>query len=230
MINYKLNKIKKVNYGLNKIKCKRVRYKKNIIWKGTNPNYMVQSHNDYIFYDGNLQDNSYQDYQFDSRINRFVGYDLDDIPDYAFWCCTNLTEIELYNIYGDIGFSAFYNTGILQFNQSLNGHNIGSNAFAECLSLEDVSLINVKEVKNSAFSNCRSLKKLEIGSTVTALMAYSFENCNSLDEITCTALNPIITEVTFKNISDIGTLYLIEGANASNWRKYLPSGWNIEYI
>lgn len=68
--------------------------------------------------------------------------------------------------------------------------NIGVQAFGNT-ALESVILPEgIHTISSYAFWNCQSLKELVIGSQVRYIHNNSFDECNSLESITCNAINP----------------------------------------
>ena len=74
---------------------------------------------------------------------------------------------------------------------------IGSYAFYECDSLEEINLGNCTEltsIGDGAFDHCESLKTVTLPSSVTTIDKWAFGNCTSLEEINlsdCTNLQSI---------------------------------------
>ena len=86
-----------------------------------------------------------------------------NIDDYAFYCCTSLTEITIAN-----------NSSVW----------INDYAFAGCTNLTAFTSMNGAIIYEHAFSGCTRLTKLSFGDGVSALYPYSLEGCTSLTELT----------------------------------------------
>ncbi len=87
--------------------------------------------------------------------------------------------------------------------------------FAECDSLESVTLNNVETIRTAAFENCKSLKEVTM-SRVTSIYNNAFRGCTALETVTCPIINNIgysafancsaLKEFTFpKTLKSIGS-------------------------
>ena len=63
------------------------------------------------------------------------------------------------------------------------GANIGNSSFANCTSLETVTIAGAANVGANAFNGCTNLSSVYFGS-VSSVQTSSFGSCNSLSEIT----------------------------------------------
>lgn len=73
-------------------------------------------------------------------------------------------------------------------------------------------------ISNYAFYNCSRLTSLVIGSEITLVKSYSFYNCTQLNSITSYAITaPSISNNTFCNVKQGGTLTYPEGSDYSTW-------------
>ena len=116
-----------------------------------------------------------------------IGEDVTKIPDYAFQNCSSLTgTLTIPNSVTSIGNSAFYNcgfTGILTIPNSITS--IGTSAFYGCsgfttLNYNATNCTTMGSSSAPVFQNCTGLTTLNIGSNVTKIPDYAFQNCSSL--------------------------------------------------
>lgn len=108
---------------------------------------------------------------------------ITSIANYAFYGCSNLTEIELSPVLGEIGVRAFYNCSSLteiELPEMLSS--IGECAFYGCKSIKSVVLHElVTTLGDKIFWNCTGLESVEIKSTnIITIPTYMFYNCQSL--------------------------------------------------
>ena len=110
---------------------------------------------------------------------------LEEIGGYAFRNCQFLQEINLGNIIS-IGTHAFNKCILLKTVTIPNTCSyLGNSVFADCISLENVSLSSsLMELNNFAFSGCTALKTVEVPSSVVAVGENVFYNCESLESVT----------------------------------------------
>ena len=102
----------------------------------------------------------------DSQITTLTFEDdslLEEIKDYAFYNCDNLTSIILPSTL----------------------KTIGNNAFYSCENLEEITLSSSLEIiGDSAFEYCSSLTSINIPNNVEIIGSYAFRNCSSLATLT----------------------------------------------
>ncbi len=128
---------------------------------------------------------------------------------YAFYGCTNLTEVEFPNRVGGIDNCAFKNCTSLRkiyLGDILNYigkeafrncsrlteielpsklYSIGNYAFDGCLKLQSVKITKGVDVLGySVFSNCVALENVDLGESCNEISSRVFENCTSLKSIT----------------------------------------------
>jgi len=108
-----------------------------------------------------------------------------EIYNYAFFCCTSLTSINIPNSVTSIGNSAFYGCTSLEsivIPDSVTS--IGEDALSYCTSLTSVTIPDsVTSIGSSAFSGCTSLESITIPDSVTSIGYKAFRNCTSLKTV-----------------------------------------------
>lgn len=137
------------------------------------------------------------------------------IPDNAFMYCKQLKTIEI-----------------------PNAEIIGSNAFYDCSSLENLVLSeNLITIQAYAFKNCYALSSIDIPSSVTSLGDYAFSGCQQLKKIKLPSSVETVGQSAFDGCSNIEemTLPKIYNNNAygNNHFSSLFGGydyWNADYV
>ena len=109
-----------------------------------------------------------------------------EIGNYAFYCCTSLSKVQLPNGLTKIGDSAFdrcENLTEIVIPDSVT--EIGYSAFRDCKSLTEIVIPDsVTEIGSFAFFGCTSLSKVQLPNGVTKIGDSAFYYCTSLTEIT----------------------------------------------
>ncbi len=114
------------------------------------------------------------------------------IGDHAFFCCKSLTNVTIPNSVIDIRTSAFHrceNLTNLIIGNSVR--HISESAFSGCSSLTSVTIPNsVTYIGYGAFSECSSMTSVTIPSSVNHISVSAFSSCSSLINITVSNGNP----------------------------------------
>lgn len=107
------------------------------------------------------------------------------IPDNAFMYCKQLKTIEIPNA-EIIGSNAFYDCSSLEnLVLSENLTTIQAYAFKDCYSLSSIDLpSSVTSLGDYAFSGCQQLKKIELPSSVETVGQSAFDGCSNIEEMT----------------------------------------------
>lgn len=109
---------------------------------------------------------------------------LSEVKQAAFKGATSLTGITLPETVRTIGYSAFQNSGLIQFVFPTNMTTINESTFENADSLVNVTLPpNLKTIKSKSFYDCDALVSINVPPTVTHLYEYSFGNCDNLIDI-----------------------------------------------
>ncbi len=99
--------------------------------------------------------------------------------------CTNMTSLE-----NDKLIPAFEKSAITQVVFGDNVKTIPDNAFANCVSLNTITIPNtVKYIGYKAFNKCTSLKTVTIPEGVVQIGGLAFEGCDKLTSLTFNAIN-----------------------------------------
>ena len=155
------------------------------------------------------------------------------IPDNAFMYCKQLKTIEIPNA-EIIGSNAFYDCSSLEnLVLSENLTTIQAYAFKDCYALSSIDLpSSVTSLGDYAFSGCQQLKKIDLPSSVTSLGDYAFSGCQQLKKIDLPSSVETVGQSAFYGCSNIEemTLPKIYNNNAYGgaYFNYLFGGYNTD--
>ena len=107
------------------------------------------------------------------------------IGKYAFYNCTNLTDVSLPESLTTVGYYAFKQCTSLQSIVLPGGvTQVSSEVFSGCSALKNVTLPdNLNSISTSAFSNCKKLSSISFPDTLTYIGMSAFRNCTSLTDV-----------------------------------------------
>lgn len=130
------------------------------------------------------------------------------IGEYAFYDCTNITDITLAESVTYIGMSAFeYCSSITDIKLAESVTGIGVAAFAYCSSLKEIKLPSkLDNLATATFKGCSSLTSIEIPESVWSLSGNLFEDCTSLSYIKLPKEMGNIYWEVFKNCSSLTSI------------------------
>lgn len=108
------------------------------------------------------------------------------IGNFAFECCTGLTEVLIPNSVTSIGYCAFSNcSGLTKVSIPNSVTSIDSYTFSGCAGLTEVLIPNsVTSIGSYAFRGCSGLTELTIPSSVCTISDDAFYKCTSIEELT----------------------------------------------
>ena len=105
------------------------------------------------------------------------GSNIKNIPDNAFYGCSNLSSVDLSNV-ESIGNSAFASTKLEKVEIPAQLSYLGTSVFSNCKSLTRVSIkANITSIPNFSFMDCSSLSTIEYPATVTLIGEKAFSGC-----------------------------------------------------
>lgn len=116
----------------------------------------------------------------------------------------------------------------LSFSDNSLLETIGSNAFADCFSLESFKIgKNLKEIEKYAFSNCQSLKVIDLSLTdkLTTLESSTFDDCDCLEKIILPKSLKLIKSSVFPSCEPLNEIYYT--GTKEEWRQIeKEGGWD----
>lgn len=143
---------------------------------------------------------------------------INEIGDFAFYGCKNLSYISIPSHVTSIGWAAFQgctNLSVVSWGVDSDLERIGTYAFSNCTSLTSFTIPeSVIFINDHAFAYCYSLTEVHIPKNVSFIGQYAFNFCTSLSSITVESSNQ-----TYKGsgncIIDIENKTLIAGCKNS---------------
>ncbi len=114
--------------------------------------------------------------------NSIIPDSVTHIGDYAFGCCSSLTNITIPNSVTEIGDSAFWCcTSLTSITIPNSVTSIGEYAFHGCSSLTSITIPDsVTSINRLTFANCTSLESIIIPDSVTHIVGSAFDGCTKL--------------------------------------------------
>ena len=145
---------------------------------------------------------------------------LQNIGRAAFHSCKKLKEINFPEGLTDIGATAFEWTALTEAVFPESVQTIGNFAFM-ATSLNSVSIPgSVKTVARSCFTGCKKLKSVSLGSGVTMIDAWAFQNCTGLNSV---ELPDTLTQIglsAFESCKALKEITIPAGVKAINQRAF----------
>jgi len=143
---------------------------------------------------------------------------VEEIGEYAFNLCDNLSEIEIPGHIKIIGDSAFLNCGNLKKVVINNGIKlIGKKAFCNCKLLERLELpSSVRKLGYGAFSDCDNLKEVKLNEGLVTIGESAFSKCELVEKLQIPNSVTEIKESAFVNMKGLEKVYIGDGV------EYIP--------
>ena len=161
---------------------------------------------------------------FGAQVNEYIiGNDINQIGEYAFYGCKNLTSVKIGNSVTSIehaafsgcsniksvnipnsvtsiGSEAFYSSGLTSIKISSSVTSIGWSAFSGCSSLKSIEIpSSIVSIENYTFHGCSNLKSIIIPDSVTSIGDEVFKSCRSLVSI---VIPDSVTKIGYGNFCD----------------------------
>ena len=135
------------------------------------------------------------------------------IGEYAFYQCSNLTDVQLPAGLTSVGANAFLECESLKAVTVPDGvEKIGKYAFCTCINLAEVRLPDsITEIGKCAFSQCECLKTVNLPDGIPALESNLFSFCKSLTEIEIPDSVTVIGNGAFSHCSGLTRLRIPAG-------------------
>ena len=166
---------KKALYGCYKLKALSIPFVGNSVHNNTSPYF------GYLF-GGTSFSNGYR--MVPASLKNVDINSKHDIPDYAFYKCSNIVNFNIFGAINKIGNNAFRNCkGMASIILPNTITSIGKAAFANCISLPGINLpYNLGKVEEAMFANCTSLQAIIIEPKLKEIAENAFQNCINLKE------------------------------------------------
>ena len=115
-----------------------------------------------------------------------IPYGVEEIGEYTFYGCENLSSASIPDSVTSIGDGAFGGcSNLSSANIPDSVTNIGNRAFSDCSKITNLTIPDsVTSIGDGAFSYCTSLTSITIGNGVTSIGTWAFEGCKCLTSIT----------------------------------------------
>lgn len=135
----------------------------------------------------------------------------------AFWCCQKLEYIEFPENLTEIGFWAFYRSGLKEvvFSESITY--ISRGAFHKCPLKKIVLPESVASIVDETFWDCTELEIVVIGGRVEEIGPSAFANCTSLETVVIPDSVTSISEDAFTDSNLDMVIYCNEGSYAEEY-------------
>lgn len=114
------------------------------------------------------------------------------IGDFAFWYCSKLISVSIPDSVISIGRRAFQKTKLSAISLPDSVKILGSHAFCDCTRLTEVSIgTNITNIDEYTFFGCKNLTVVELPENVNNLGFYAFNSCTKLTTviINCDSIN-----------------------------------------
>lgn len=164
----------------------------------------------------------------------FNGNLITEIPDYCFYQCNKLSNIQLPSSIRSIGTFAFYscfaigdislnnlinvseqafsNSGLTVFNIQNTMNRIDFSCFSNCLSLEEVT-ISCPIIPLECFIGCQNLRRLNLNEGIKTIKSKAFYQCSSIESFTIPASLTDIESFAFRGCTNLNRVSLSLGSN-----------------
>ena len=158
-----------------------------------------------------------------------IGEKVNAIIDHAFDGCISLESVTIQKYLKSIGSCAFRNCESLENIILPAVKSINRNAFENCLSLKAIDLLStLVSIDSEAFKGCESLESIAFPNTLTSIGYHAFDGCSSLTSVIIPPLVKTVDEGAFINCNNI-----IKYAYPNNLRlskpTYFSSGFGVAY-
>ena len=167
-----------------------------------------------------IPDYAFYDCKKLAEVDVSAGVKLQTIGAYAFNGCTALEIIDLAQGIINIGDYAFYGcTALKNVKFSYNLADVGKNVFKGCTALTNVSVPNgVQAIGYGMFEDCSALAEIELPDSVVSIGELAFSDCSALTNIVIPDSVTTVGRYAFDNCSSLKSAYI--GHNAENIGEY----------
>lgn len=158
---------------------------------------------------------SYAFYGCSQLTNIVIPSDVTSIGDSVFYGCSSLTNVNIPNGVRTIGGNAFQGcANLTNVTIADSVTTIGSYAFSGCTHLANVVLPKaLRTIGQYFFEKCTSLESIDIPQNVGNMSSNAFKDCSNLTSITVRATTPpTIATNTFSNVPTTANIYVPSGS------------------
>lgn len=153
--------------------------------------------------------------------SKITSIDLPDslikLGDKAFFNCLKLERVEFPENLTEIGFWAFYRSGLKEVVFSDNITYVSRGAFHRCPLKKVVIPESLADIVDETFYECEELEIVVIGGNVTEIGPSAFANCTSLGAVVIPDSVTSISEDAFENSTEQLVIYCNEGSYAQQY-------------
>lgn len=189
-----------------------------------------------------------------SIVKEGLTYTVDEIGNWAFNDCTNLTSITIPDGVTTLGYRAFWGcSNLASVDIPIGVCSIFDEAFSECANLEKVTMPgHLDKLGEFAFYGCSNLISIEIPEGVKTLEAFAFYGCSTLESIVipndvtligddafawCTGLRSVtipsslsvIGQEAFAFCTNLSSMNIPEGVETIGYWSF-ASCWGLESV
>lgn len=141
-----------------------------------------------------------------------------NIPNNAFFDCSDLTSVTIPEGITSIGKYAFSGCSLLSVTIPEGVTSIGMSAFSRCRSLTTITIPeSITSIGDNAFSDCISLTNITIPEGVTSIGASTFSCCTCLTSVTIPESVTSIDSSAFQDCSSDLCIYCYPGSYAESY-------------
>ena len=174
------------------------------------------------------------DYVFENNQNinsvDFSKTNIKKIPNNTFKDCKSLTNVKLNNKIEEIGSGAFENCASLENLDLSKIKKIDRFAFRNCDKFTEINLANIEELEEFAFAECSSLKNVNLSSKLKKINRYTFAECTSLEEINLNNIEVIEQRAFIKTkLKYCNFSHLLEIGDSAFADCNFPSTFNLKF-
>lgn len=163
-------------------------------------------YNYYVLEDNKLPDMAFAYlYKLDTL---YLPKTLTSIGDEAFERCDKLKEVDIPEEVSELGWGAFFNSGVERVTLPSSIQEIPEECFGRCRQLTNVKINgSISKLGSMSFSNCNALKELELPEGLATIDTAAFINCYSLRKVNLPSTVKRICSEAFYGCNSVDSVY-----------------------